>query len=353
MRLFLSIMPAMDCIVTDHRVADFGSQFTTLCESLGIEHGGSTPRRSQAQGNIEVANRIFQNSLAKQCATANGRKTWEKFLPRSVQVINSFYPYKSRLSRLQLLMSPFYFCAGQLQLVNPIAFQKCTYKNLNEHRIKNLLGKRVSDKKIEYKVGQFVTVQNQIPTQDGSQKLPIPLSSQLYKITAVNKEGFLVTVLNISTLAEQTVLHSRIKAISLENLDQYCLNMPELFDKLVSLRRKMRNMYIPGRQTGANLCQVPFEAGRAMVLGQEDEGPVREISGDKDGDALGLSDDFDENIEVEDLTSEDLLEDNTRVGPDFHNPSEGQISLNKEPETAIRYNTRFKGAKHVKVSDLN
>ena len=114
MRLFLSIMPAMDCIVTDHGVADFGSQFATLCESLGIEHGGSTPRRSQAQGNIEVANRIFQNSLAKQCATANGRKTWEKFLPRSVQVINSFYPYKSRLSRVQLLMSPFYFCVGQL-----------------------------------------------------------------------------------------------------------------------------------------------------------------------------------------------------------------------------------------------
>ena len=74
MRLFLSIMPAVDCIVTDHGVADFGSQFTTLCESLGIKHGGSTPRRSQAQGNIEVANRIFQNSLAKQCATANGRK---------------------------------------------------------------------------------------------------------------------------------------------------------------------------------------------------------------------------------------------------------------------------------------
>ena len=115
MRLFLSIMPAKDCIVTDHGVADFGSQFTTLCESLGIKHGGSTPRRSQAQGNIEVANRIFQNSLAKQCATANGRKTWEKFLPRSVQVINSCYPYKSFLSRVQLLMSSFYFCAGQLQ----------------------------------------------------------------------------------------------------------------------------------------------------------------------------------------------------------------------------------------------
>ena len=56
---------------------------------------------------------------------------------------------------------------------------------------------------------------------------------------------------------------------------------------------------------------------------------------------------------MEDLTSEDLLEDNTRVGPDFHNPLEGRISLSEEPDIAIKYNTRFRGAKHVKVSELN
>ena len=122
-RQFLCIMPAMAVVLTDHGVSDFGSIFTQLCESLSIEHGGSTPRRSEAQGGAETANRILHNTLARICATGVGRRNWDKALPRTIQSINCYYPYRSKLSRTQFLFTPFFFSSDQLQLANPIAYQ--------------------------------------------------------------------------------------------------------------------------------------------------------------------------------------------------------------------------------------
>ena len=119
-RQFLCIMPSMQIVVTDHGVSDFGSIFTQLCETLGIEHAGSTPRRSQAQGSAEAANRILHNALSRICASGAGRKGWDKALPRTIQSINQYYPYKSKLSRTQLLFSPFFYTADHLQLKNPV-----------------------------------------------------------------------------------------------------------------------------------------------------------------------------------------------------------------------------------------
>ena len=63
-RTFLGIMPQMAVVQTDHGTADLGSTFTQLCESMGIEHAGSTPRRSQANGVAEIANTLLQKQLS-------------------------------------------------------------------------------------------------------------------------------------------------------------------------------------------------------------------------------------------------------------------------------------------------
>ena len=208
-RMFLGIMPQMNEIITDHGTADFSSNFITLCETMGIQHSGSTPRRSQSNGVTEIANKLLQQQLARICASTEGRKLWDVSLPKCVQALNQFYPYKSNLSRVQLLFSPFYFCAtgGIMGLANPIKFQKFNYKTLNNIRIRNLLNQRISDKKYEFKLNQFVTMENQNEKGENSSKLNIPLNKQLYKIVNINKEGFQYTLLNIATGARQEVLH--------------------------------------------------------------------------------------------------------------------------------------------------
>ena len=163
--MFLGIMPQMSEIITDHGVSDFNSNFTALCEMMGIEHSGSTPRRSQSNGVTEIGNKLLQQQLGRICASTEGRKMWDVSLPKCIQALNQFYPYKSKLSRVQLLFSPFYFCAtgGIMGLANPIKFQKFNFKTLNDHRIRNLLNQRISDKRYEFKINQFVTMENQPP----------------------------------------------------------------------------------------------------------------------------------------------------------------------------------------------
>ena len=75
-------------------------------------------------------------------------------------------------------------------LANPIMFQKFNFKTLNDHRIKNLLNQRISNKRDEFKINQFVTMENQPPKGENSSKLNIPSNSQVYKIVAIHKEGF-------------------------------------------------------------------------------------------------------------------------------------------------------------------
>ena len=110
MENFLSIMPQMREISSDHGSSDFGTRFTELLESFNIRHTGSLPNRSQATGSVENSNKLIQNQLNKVCAEVGSAKNWNKILPKVIQSINSFRPYNCPYSRKQLLYSPYIFC---------------------------------------------------------------------------------------------------------------------------------------------------------------------------------------------------------------------------------------------------
>ena len=145
-----------------------------------------------------------------------------------------------------------------MSLSNPVQYQKFNYKRLNEHRIRGLLNQRISDKREQFFINQFVTVQNDLEQGEGSSKLVIPGNSQLYKIVGIHKNGFQLTLLNVGTGAKQEVLHSKGKALDLDALENMCFATPNLFNKLVQLRRKLRNTYEAGSKTSSHLYQIPF-----------------------------------------------------------------------------------------------
>ena len=90
---FLSIMPQMEVIITDHGRGDFGPAFTQMCAEWGIRHGGSIPNRSQVQASCEISNKILTNQLARICSSDHGKRNWHKSLAKAIQSINSFHPY--------------------------------------------------------------------------------------------------------------------------------------------------------------------------------------------------------------------------------------------------------------------
>ena len=60
------------------------------------------------------------------------------------------------------------------------------------------------------------------------------------------------------THLEGTEFHSKIKKIALDDLEEMTFAQPDLYNKLVELRRKMRNTYAAGSKTSQKLHQVPF-----------------------------------------------------------------------------------------------
>ena len=110
MENFLSIMPQMREIGTDHGSSDFNTGFTELLESFNIRHVGSLPNRSQATGSVELSNKLIQNQMNKLCSELGTTRHWDKILPKVVQSINSFRPYNCPFSRKQLLYSPYIYC---------------------------------------------------------------------------------------------------------------------------------------------------------------------------------------------------------------------------------------------------
>ena len=44
----------------------------------------------------------------------------------------------------------------------------------------------------------------------------------------------------------------------MDTLEDMCFATPQLFDKLVQLRRKLRNTYEAGTKTSSQLHQIPF-----------------------------------------------------------------------------------------------
>ena len=339
-RMFLGIMPQMSEIITDHGVSDFNSNFTALCEMMGIEHSGSTPRRSQSNGVTEIGNKLLQQQLGRICASTEGRKMWDVSLPKCIQALNQFYPYKSKLSRVQLLFSPFYFCAtgGIMGLANPIKFQKFNFKSLNDHRIRNLLNQRISDKRYEFKLNQFVTMENQPQKGENSSKLNIPLNAQVYKIVDIHKQGFQYTLLNIATGARQEVIHSKIKKLRLDDLEAASFAQPNLFNKLVDLRKKLRNTYVAGTKTGNKLYQIPF----SETLSGIDPDRRNQQAEDDEMEDEGKSEEDDEPEVVEIFR------------PSFDHPQpEMEMVDQQEPVAENKRVTRYMGKKHVKIYELS
>ena len=115
--------------------AEFSTAFTRQLNALGINHSSRIPRRSQSQGNAEVAIRILKTTLTKVCAGQLTHKDWDLCLPLAITSINQSHPRGAPLSRQKLYYSPFIFDNQPLILDNPVKTQTQSYQYLNKQRI--------------------------------------------------------------------------------------------------------------------------------------------------------------------------------------------------------------------------
>ena len=108
--------------------AEFSTAFTQQLNALGINHPSCIPRRSQSQGNAEVAIKILKTTLTKVCAGQMTHKDWDLCLPLTVTSINQSNPRGAPLSRQKLFYSPFIFDNQPITLDNPVKTQSQSYK---------------------------------------------------------------------------------------------------------------------------------------------------------------------------------------------------------------------------------
>ena len=258
--------------------------------------------------------------------------------------INSFHPYRAPFSRKQLLYSVFYYCplGGPINLKNPVLCQKSLYKYLNKRRIEALLGARGSDKKKKWLVGQFVTLDQR---QTGSlvDKLASPRNAHIYKIISVNKEGFSVSIINMVTVAISEVLQSRLRNLSLVDLETAHFGTPELYKTLAKLTHKLRHKYQSGYQLPQGL----------KLLSDWPNEKVENVDTVKDTEPEVL-----DMVESGGEVEEDKVEAEEgwkEVGADNagHRDLEPEIERTSEHNEETHMNTRFRGRKHVKVYELN
>ena len=85
-------------------------------------------------------------------------------------------------------------------------------------------------------------------------KISSPRSAHVYKIIAIHKEGFSVSIMNVLSGAIMEVLQSRLRNLSLVDLENAHYGSPELYKKLAKLTHKMRHRF----QSGQQLPQVFF-----------------------------------------------------------------------------------------------
>merc|ERR1711954_611019 len=250
-RKFLSVMPACQEVKTDHGVSDFGPGFTMECLSHGIEHRGEIPRRSESMGSVEISNQILANQLSKICSSQNGSRNRDKSLSRVVQVVNNYHPYNCKFSRTQLLFSPFIHCqkGGHMNLSNPVVAIKETFKHLNEKRISNLTNKRSKQvSNTGFCVGQFVLLTDESNVKaEARAKLSIPNRSRLYKIVALNKDGFTATILDVQSGSRREVLTSRLCNLDLHTLEMFNFSSPTFYKNLQKLTDMVRRKYVAPR----------------------------------------------------------------------------------------------------------
>ena len=345
--VFLAIVPPMEEIATDHGSGDFGEMFTQLLESYGIRHGGKLPHRSQAQGTVELANKLLQNQINKVCAGMGTYKLWHKSLPKVVMAINSFHPYRCPYSRTQLLFSVFYYCpsGGPVCLKNPVLTQKVLYKNLNQKRVDSLLKAKGSIKKKNWSIGQFVTL-SQNKTNSLVDKIASPRCSNIYKILDIHKQGFSAWIMNILTGAKLEVLSSRLRELSLSDLEHAHFGSPELYKKLAQLTLRMRNKYQAGKQLPRGLQLLrdwPGETLEDMNVVGNPEPDILDVTGNdgvEEGDRVKTEED--QVVMDTESTAHENLE-----GAAYQNLDSESEDVNKGDGNT--YNTRFRGKKHVAV----
>ena len=110
-----------------------------------------------------------------------------------------------------------------------------------------MLGARGNDKKKNWSVGQFVTL-DQHKTGSLVDKISSPRCAHVYKIIAIHKEGFSVSVMNVLSGAVMEVLQSRLRNLSLVDLENAHFGTPELYKSLAKLTHKLQHRYQSGHQ---------------------------------------------------------------------------------------------------------
>ena len=361
---FLSLMPQMREISSDHGAADFGPRFTELLEEFNIRHTGSLPNRSQATGSVELSNKLIQNQLNKVCSELGTYKYWNRVLPKVIQSINTFRPYNCVFSRKQLLYSPYIYCplGGSISLSNPVEEQMGSYKYLNERRLRGMLKARGSVKTQTLVPGQFVTLNSDSKEKGLVDKLYTPRNKSIFKILGVNKNGFAATIQNLLTGSISEVLSSRLQQLSLIDLEKAHYATPDMYKKLALLTGRLRKRFQHGAQSpGEGLTLLKKLPG--LTEGDDHEEIVEEAEG---GDNKNV---VDEEMFVprEDRVSQE--KDGVQEGEGVHDvegeedrippmvPSHNQINasantntlIDDEKDQYVGVKTRYGGKRHVRI----
>ena len=78
-------------------------------------------------------------------------------------------------------------------------------------------------------MGQFLTLNDEVPRGELQEKNDIPVHKELYKMVAVHKDGFSLGVQNILTGSVQEILHSKLSPLNLELLEELSYSTPQTY----------------------------------------------------------------------------------------------------------------------------
>ena len=131
-----------------------------------------------------------------------------------------------------------------MALNNPVQTIKRGYKELNNKRILNLLGRKGKSDKKDWNLGAFVLLNDEPQAKSECKgKLNIPHQSRIYKIIDLHHDGFTCTLLDMIDGSKREVLHSRLMNLDLETLENYNFATPGLYRNLQKITDLQRNRY--------------------------------------------------------------------------------------------------------------
>ena len=113
-------------------------------------------------------------------------------------------------------------------------------------------------------------------------KIASPRCANVYKILDIHKQGFSVWIMNVLSGAKLEVLQSRLRELSLSDLENAHFGSPELYKKLAQLTLKMRNKYQAGQQLPQGLKLLrdwPSEKVENMDVVGNSEPEVLDVTG--------------------------------------------------------------------------